>query len=131
LTVRSKTVIIAGKIFRIIKRESILAFNKPLMIVKRQEDSVYITADTLFSARLTDLYVSKDSIKTDTIKTVKVVDTKRRTVPNRYFEAFYHVRVFSDSVQSVCDSLFYSFKDSIFRLYKDPVVWSKEKPGDR
>lgn len=121
-----QTVIIAGKIFRNNKTESILAFNKPLMIVKEQEDSVYITADTLFSARLTDLYVSKDSIKTDTIKTVKVVDTKTKDSTNRYFEAFYHVRVFSDSVQSVCDSLFYSFKDSIFRLYKDPVVWSKE-----
>jgi len=121
-----QTVIIAGKIFRNNKTESILAFNKPLMIVKQEEDSVYITADTLFSARLTDLYGSKDSIKTDTIKTVKVVDTKTKDSTNRYFEAFYHVRVFSDSVQSVCDSLFYSFKDSIFRLYKDPVVWSKE-----
>jgi hypothetical protein len=29
-------------------------------------------------------------------------------------------------VQAVCDSMFYSFKDSVFRLYKDPVVWSKE-----
>jgi hypothetical protein len=29
-------------------------------------------------------------------------------------------------VQSVCDSLFYSFKDSVFRLYKDPVVWAQK-----
>jgi len=121
-----QTVIIAGKIFRNNKSESILAFNKPLMIVKQEQDSIYITADTLFSARLTDLYGSRDSIKTDTIKTVKTVDTKTKDSTNRYFEAFYHVRIFSDSVQSVCDSLFYSFKDSIFRMYKDPVVWSKE-----
>src|SRR4030095_6515708 len=45
---------------------------------------------------------------------------------DRYFEAFYHVRIFSDSIQAVSDSMFYSFKDSVFRLYKDPVVWSKE-----
>jgi lipopolysaccharide export system protein LptA len=121
-----QTVIIAGKIFRNDNTESILAFNKPLMIVKQDEDSIYITADTLFSARLSDLYSQKDSITTDTLKGMKVIDTKTKDSTNRYFEAFYHVRVFSDSVQSVCDSMFYSFKDSVFRLYKDPVVWSKE-----
>jgi lipopolysaccharide export system protein LptA len=121
-----QTVIIAGEIFRNDKTESILAFNKPLMIVKQEEDSIYITADTLFSGRLTDLYGAPDSLKKDTVKGVKVVDTKTKDSTNRYFEAFYHVRIFSDSVQSVSDSMFYSFKDSVFRLYKDPVVWSKE-----
>ena len=42
----------------------------------------------------------------------------------RYFLAFHHVRIFNDSLQSVCDSLFLSAKDSVFRLYYDPVVWS-------
>ena len=121
-----QTVIIAGEIFRNDKTESILAFNKPLMIVKQEEDSIYITADTLFSARLTDLYGTPNSSKKDTAKNVKLVDTKEKDSTNRYFEAFYHVRIFSDSVQSVSDSMFYSFKDSVFRLYKDPVVWSKE-----
>ena len=118
--------IIAGTILSNKKMESFLAYNKPLMIVKQEEDSIYITADTLFSARLTDLYASKDSLRRDTTQGVKVVDVKNKDSTNRYFEAYYHVRVFSDSLQSVCDSLFYSFKDSVFRLYKDPFVWSKE-----
>ena len=42
----------------------------------------------------------------------------------RYFLAFHHVKIFNDSLQSVCDSLFFSAKDSVFRLYKQPVVWS-------
>lgn len=121
-----QTVIIAGKIFRNNKTESILAFNKPLMIVKQEKDSIYITADTLFSARLSDLYSTDDSLHKDSTKTVKKEDTKEKDSTDRYFEAFYHVRIFSDSVQSVCDSVFYSFKDSVFRLFKDPVVWSKE-----
>src|SRR5436190_7773156 len=121
-----QTVIIAGKIFRNNKTESILAFNKPLMIVKQEKDSIYITADTLFSARLSDLYGAADSVRKDSTKTVKTTDTKQKDSTDRYFEAFYHVRIFSDSVQSVCDSVFYSFKDSVFRLFKDPVVWSKE-----
>jgi lipopolysaccharide assembly outer membrane protein LptD (OstA) len=121
-----QTVIIAGKIFRNNKTESILAINKPLMIVKQENDSIYITADTLFSARLTDLYSSPDSIRKDTITQAKTDDTKEKDSTNRYFQAFYHVKIFSDSVQSVCDSMFYSFKDSVFRLYKQPVVWSRE-----
>ena len=118
--------IIAGKILSNKKAESFLAFNKPLMIVKQEQDSIYITADTLFSAKLTDLYSAKDSLQRDTIKGIKVIDAKTKDSTNRYFEAYYHVRIFSDSLQSVCDSMFYSFKDSVFRLYQNPVVWSKE-----
>ncbi len=42
----------------------------------------------------------------------------------RYFLAFHHVKIFNDSLQSVCDSMFISSKDSTFRLYYNPVVWS-------
>ena len=132
------------------------------MIVKQDQDSIFITADTLFSARLSDLYKAGDSVKTlnaadstqnatdsiqkDTVNNLRSPISPKesiRTNPksqiphsktensktdstDRYFQAFYHVRVFSDSVQAVSDSMFYSFKDSVFRLYKDPVVWSKE-----
>lgn len=44
----------------------------------------------------------------------------------RYFQAFHHVRIFNDSLQAVCDSLFYSSADSIFRLYTEPVVFSNK-----
>ncbi len=43
---------------------------------------------------------------------------------DRYFRAYHNVRIFSDSLQAVCDSLFYSGKDSIFRLFQDPIVWA-------
>ena len=123
----NKTTVIADTIFYNKKNESFLAFAKPLMIVEQENDSIFIAADTLFSARLTDLYGSKDTVaKKDTLKEVKIIDTKTKDSTNRYFEAFRHVRIFSDSLQAVCDSMFYSFKDSVFRLYQDPVVWSKE-----
>ena len=123
----NKTTVIADTIFYNKKNESFLAFAKPLMIVEQENDSIFIAADTLFSARLTDLYGSKDSVaKKDTLKKVKIIDTKTKDSTNRYFEAFRNVRIFSDSLQAVCDSMFYSFKDSVFRLYDDPVVWSKE-----
>ncbi len=58
--------------------------------------------------------------KEDIIKT----DTSHKTDSVRYFIAFHHVKIFNDSLQSVSDSLFFSSKDSIFRLFKDPVIWS-------
>ncbi len=121
-----QTTIIAGEVFSDSKKDRILATRKPLMIVKQDEDSIYITADTLFSARLTDLYGQKDSLIKDTVKGVKVVNIKDKDSTNRYFEAYRNVRIFSDSLQAVCDSVFYSFKDSTFRLYQDPVLWAKE-----
>lgn len=89
------------------------------MIVKQDNDSIYIAADTLFSAKLTELY-KNDTARLDSFH------FKEKDSTNRYFEAYRNVRVFSDSVQSVSDSLFYSFQDSTFRLYYDPVAWSKK-----
>jgi lipopolysaccharide export system protein LptA len=112
--------ILANEIFANKKTEAYLATKKPLMIIRQEKDSIYVTADTLFTARLTDLFITPDSLKNDSNRvTTGVTDST-----NRYFEAFRNVRVFTDSVQAVSDSLFYSFKDSVFRLFDDPVVWS-------
>jgi lipopolysaccharide export system protein LptA len=111
--------VLAEEIFINQKTDAFLATKKPLMIVKQDDDSIYIAADTLFSAKLTDLY------KNDTVK-LKSFHFKEKDSTNRYFEAYRNVRVFSDSVQSVGDSLYYSFLDSTFRLYYNPIVWSKK-----
>ena len=120
------TTILAGEVHRDNKNERILATRKPLMIIKQDNDSIYIAADTLFSARLSDLNRGKDSIVKDTVKGTKVVSVNTKDSTNRYLEAYRHVRIFSDSLQAVGDSLFYSFRDSTFRLYQGPVVWSKK-----
>lgn len=125
-----KTTILAGEVFRDNKNDRILATRKPLMIIKQENDSIFVTADTLFSARLTDLYSKKDSLVKDTVKGTKVINVKnnkeKTDSTNRYFEAYRNVRIFSDSMQAVSDSMFYSFKDSTFRLFQKPVVWAKE-----
>ena len=120
------TTIIAGEVYGDKKNDRILATRKPLMIIRQDKDSIYVTADTLFSARLTDLYGKKDSVLKDTVKETKVVKLNNKDSTNRYFEAYRNVRIFSDSLQAVADSMFYSFKDSVFRLYQDPVIWAKE-----
>lgn len=110
-------ILMGGRVFRNTKTDALLATKKPLMIIKQDEDSIYIAADTLFSAQLTDLY------KNDSAK-LKTFHFKEKDSTNRYFEGFRNVRMFSDSVQSVGDSLFYSFVDSTFELFYDPVVWN-------
>jgi hypothetical protein len=212
---KNNTTIIGGLIYRNKNTEAIFATNKPLMIIQQEKDTIYITADTLYSARLSDRFGNANNLVPDTGKEDKIAvshetdSTKTHiadtTLPNntigkpatrksmadklkeknlatiakkdsvaavapdtliakqamdkpqskdsvikyatkdkdtlavnekdstnRYFEAYRHVRIFSDSLQSVCDSMFYSFKDSIFRLYRDPVVWanSSQVTGD-
>jgi hypothetical protein len=96
------------------------------MIIRQDQDSIYVTADTLFSARLSDLKRTADTTSDSGNNATQKKTAKKNSndSTNRYFEAFRNVRVFADSVQSVSDSLFYSFKDSIFQLYQNPVVWS-------
>ncbi len=60
----------------------------------------------------------KDSV-IDNRKLIAAADTT-----TRFFVAFHNVRIFNDSLQSVCDSLYYSSLDSIFRLFQHPLVFS-------
>ena len=63
--------------------------------------------------------------KNDSLKKIVTAHAPKDTAI-RYFEAFHHVRIFNDSVQSVCDSLFYSSEDSVFRLYQKPLVFNNK-----
>ena len=106
-----------------------IATQKPLLILKQEADSIFITADTLYSGKLSKL------LKNEPDTTVKILakgskNTVNKTPPppidstDRYFKAYRNVRVFSDSLQAVADSLFFSAKDSIFQLMQEPIVWN-------
>jgi lipopolysaccharide export system protein LptA len=121
--------ILSNQVFANNKKASFLAVEKPLMILKQDKDSVFITADTLFSGRITEMPASRQIpvIQDTTGKAYVPPDLKGKdSTMNRYFEAWRHVRIFSDSLQAVCDSFFYAGIDSAFRLYHDPVVWSND-----
>ena len=95
----------------------LLATELPTLLIKQKKDTLYITADTLYSARVSDLNrpitKARDSIG-------KITDTTL----NKYFEAFHNVKIYSDSLQAKCDSLFYALSDSTIRLFKNPIIWS-------
>lgn len=104
------------------KTNSMLATEKPLMILKQDKDSFYVRADTLFSGRIPDsLLIKKDSL--GNILPPDSAATKNDS-SLRYLQAYHHVRIFSDSLQGVADSLYYSGIDSVFRMFTDPVIWA-------
>jgi lipopolysaccharide export system protein LptA len=89
--------------------KTVTSYYNPLLVLKQKNDSLFVTADTLHSA-----YLQSDSTK-----------AKNPADTIRYFTAFHHVRLFSDSLQSKCDSLYYSGIDSVFRFFAEPVIWTQ------
>ena len=98
--------------------------NKPPVIdLPAKADSVFTPdqQDSTMSASIgKKLFAPKDTINKTT------VINRPKDTAIRYFIAFHKVRIFNDSLQSVCDSLYYTSEDSIFRLFKDPLVFSNK-----
>lgn len=195
--------VLANRIEANRSESSFLATQRPLMIIRQDRDSIYLTADSLYSGRLSRLRAIQDSLRKEaatqltnesgglikagdndstlraankplplsrrerkqekneadssseaqsivivpaaaedslsfkndsairkplakaTIIAVKdTANLNKNDSADRYFNAWHHVRIFSDSLQAVADSLFYSGEDSVFRLYQNPVLWA-------
>ncbi len=82
------------------KKSYALLTKNALLLEHSSKDTLYLHADTLITA--------KDSVY-DNIK------------------AYYGVRFFRSDLQGLCDSMFYSTRDSVLRLYHRPVIWSKQQ----
>lgn len=76
---------------------------RPLLITEIEEDSLFLSSDTLLALQ------TVDTLTNDTSRTLF---------------AYHDVRIFKSNLQAICDSLTYSGVDSIFRLYDDPIIWS-------
>jgi len=121
-----KISILANRMVANKKTNQFLATQHPLMIIQQDKDSIYVSADTLFSARAADLHDSAyTDLPKDTLAGTVVVNAKD-SADLRFFQCYHHVRIFSDSLQAICDSLFYSARDSVFRLFKDPIAWANQ-----
>lgn len=73
------------------------------------------------------IQTSKDDslfLHSDSISAVTIVDTSG--ISFRLIRAYYNCRIFSDGLQAKCDSLSYSFQDSVIHMYEAPVLWSEE-----
>jgi lipopolysaccharide export system protein LptA len=97
-------------------KDILLATELPVLLIKQPKDTMYISADTLYSGRLSDL---KRKMPRARAKEGVLQDSSL----NKYFEAFHHVKIYSDSMQAVADSLFYGLADSTIRLHNNPILW--------
>ncbi len=110
-----------------------LATVKPVLKKMNGEDSLFIRADTFYMAPVVPIKDSIKIIKTEgkgkKKKQVEVMIADTTAAPDtadlRYFIGYHHVKIFSDSMQGLCDSIVYSQEDSIMRMMYDPVVWSR------
>lgn len=74
--------------------------DRPMMATVINADTLYMRADTL---------IARKQSETDSA---------------RLLIAYVDVRIYKSDLQGVCDSLAYATKDSLFRFYDDPVLWS-------
>ncbi len=120
-TVQNLT-LIANLMISNTKANTFLATQNPLIILKQDQDSIYITGDTVYSAPIPDSVLKTP----DSVQGMAIVRTAKN--PNdsslRYLQINHHVRIYSDSLQAVADSVYYSGLDSIFRLFINPIAWA-------
>jgi lipopolysaccharide export system protein LptA len=84
--------------------ERFLVTQKAVFIQVSSEDSLFLHADTITAVTIAD--TTSDGY--------------------RLMRAYHGVRIFSKKLQARCDSLSYSFQDSVIRFYRKPVMWTEE-----
>jgi lipopolysaccharide export system protein LptA len=84
--------------------ERFMVTDKALFIQVSEKDSLFLHADTISAVTRSDSALKE----------------------YRLMRAFHGCRIYSKDLQAKCDSLSYSFRDSVIRLYTAPVIWSEE-----
>lgn len=87
----------------------------------------YMHADTLFTEEIPyQIFqlIPKDSILVDSVWQAQAPDTLWKDTSYQQLRAYYHVRIYREDMQSVCDSVRYHGRDSIVSLYGNPVCWN-------
>lgn len=101
----TKSMIVEGNYAWFYKQpEKFMVTDKAMFIQVSKGDSLFLHADTIIA--------------------ITIADTSANGY--RLMRAYYGCRIFSKSLQAKCDSLSYSFQDSVIRFYNAPVIWSEE-----
>jgi len=122
----NQVMVLGDKIFIDKKNGSFLATRKPIMIFYKNQDSTFITADTLFSNKriMTASEITLNRKKAGITDSLKLNAPPGKMDSIRYFRAYQNVKIFNDSLQSVCGNLIFSTEDSVFKLYQKPYCWN-------
>ncbi len=102
-----------------------LAQGNPVLRSLANKDSLFIRANKIFSAPSAEI----DSIKKIEVATSTKIDSVLVNKNNENLQRttlfIGSVVLFSDSMQAIADSISYSGADSIFKLYKKPMLWTQ------
>jgi lipopolysaccharide export system protein LptA len=122
----NQVMVLGDKIFIDKKNGSFLATRKPIMIFYKNQDSTFITADTLYSNKriMTASEITLNRKKAGITDSLKLNAPPSKMDSIRYFRAYQNVKIFNDSLQSVCGNLIFSTEDSVFKLYQKPYCWN-------
>ncbi len=85
-------------------------------------DSLYTVLDTAKVSSRISIPVKDNSAVIDSLATAS--DTLKKK-DDKIFMAYHRVRFYKKDLQGICDSLSYQMKDSVMRLFNDPVLWSE------
>ncbi len=138
-----------------IRKRVMWTTDKPVLQSVNGKDTLYLRADTFYSAPIlttkkmlnkgkdTTTLVSNKLVKTDI--TTEQPDAKKNRMKKKeptvalltedttaadstaplLFTGYHHVKIFSDSLQGVCDSITYTQTDSCIRMISNPIAWSR------
>ena len=155
-----KSTLYCGRATYYQKRRVLWAVQKPVLQQVNGKDTLYVRADTFYSAPMVQPKAQSGSLKgTDSSKVQSrakqgkqkeaATDTKQKKKNKKdkkddlaiakvvadtsvadstaplCFVGYHHVRIFSDSLQGVCDSISYTQTDSMIRMIYNPIAWSR------
>ncbi|MEJ6695566.1 MAG: OstA-like protein [Chitinophagales bacterium] len=81
--------------------QEIIAYNRPMLKVVQEADTLFLKGD--------------------------IIHTKENELSGKKeFWSFNNVRIYKEDLQGIGDSLFYSFSDSLMRIYYDPILWNDD-----
>jgi len=107
------------------------------IIIKDTANSLLVKGDYAWYLKTPEKFMVTDSamfiqyggsdslfLHADTIGVKTITDPSGNAY--RLMRAYFKCKVFSNDMQAKCDSLSYSFQDSVIRLYDKPVIWTEE-----
>lgn len=134
-------IILADSIVYLEDSAYVLATKDPFLIDINEKDTLFLSSDTLISYQIihTDSFIVVDSTKFDTLLIDSLVDLDTliqtdslhvlpieytyRTDTFKAYKAYKNVKIFQNRFSGICDSLSFSYVDSILKFYQDPVMW--------
>lgn len=107
------------------RKDSLQIRKDTLVIVNSKKDTIAVVRDSLkIQAKISVPTHRENPLYRDSLQTMPDTAKSKGENDNKLFMAYHKVRFFRRDLSGLCDSLSYQTKDSVMRLFRDPVLWS-------